>query len=199
MADPTTAPVLDLSQHFLLAMPGLEDDAFAGSLVYICEHTDEGALGICVNKPNKMVIDDLFEQMRWPLLRTDLKGRKILWGGPVHEERGFVLHEAVVDPANGEPVYSGSLTMPDGLQMTTSRDILEQVSGGHGPEKMLVALGCASWDKGQLEQEIADNSWLTLPANKRIIFDVPMAERYNSALGMLGITPGSLAYTSGRA
>ena len=194
-----SASTLDLAQHFLIAMPGMEDDLFAQSVVYICEHGAHGALGLVINKPADLLLDDLFEQVSMPLGRKDLQGTSILWGGPVQTERGFVLHPRVEDPESKLSAYDSSMTMADGLQLTTSRDILQELSEGRGPERLLVTLGYSAWDGGQLEDELKRNSWLTVPASHAVMFDTPVSQRYEKAMELLGIHPGMLSSAAGRA
>ena len=194
-----SASTLDLAQHFLIAMPGMEDDLFAQSVVYICEHGAHGALGLVINKPADLLLDDLFEQVSMPLGRKDLQGTSILWGGPVQTDRGFVLHPRVEDPESKLSAYDSSMTMADGLQLTTSRDILQELSEGRGPERLLVTLGYSAWDGGQLEDELKRNSWLTVPASHAVMFDTPVSQRYEKAMELLGIHPGMLSSAAGRA
>ena len=194
-----SASTLDLAQHFLIAMPGMEDDLFAQSVVYICEHGAHGALGLVINKPADLLLDDLFEQVSMPLGRKDLQGTSILWGGPVQTERGFVLHPRVEDPESKLSAYDSSMTMADGLQLTTSRDILQELSEGRGPERLLLTLGYSAWDGGQLEDELKRNSWLTVPASHAVMFDTPVSQRYEKAMELLGIHPGMLSSAAGRA
>ena len=194
-----SASTLNLAQHFLIAMPGMEDDLFAQSVVYICEHGAHGALGLVINKPADLLLDDLFEQVSMPLGRKDLQGTSILWGGPVQTERGFVLHPRVEDPESKLSAYDSSMTMADGLQLTTSRDILQELSEGRGPERLLVTLGYSAWDGGQLEDELKRNSWLTVPASHAVMFDTPVSQRYEKAMELLGIHPGMLSSAAGRA
>ena len=148
------APDFNLSQHFLIAMPGMEDELFARSVIYICEHTPRGVLGLCINKLADLSMHDLFRQAKLPMNRSDLEDEPIFWGGPVQSERGFILHPQAEDATTGLPVYASSLVTGDGLQMTTSRDILQALAEGHGPEKLLVALGYAAWESGQLEDAL---------------------------------------------
>jgi len=190
---------IDLTHHFLIAMPGMEDDLFAQSVVYICEHGAHGALGLVINKPADLLLDDLFEQVSMPLGRKDLQGTSILWGGPVQTERGFVLHPRVEDPESKLSAYDSSMTMADGLQLTTSRDILQELSEGRGPERLLLTLGYSAWDGGQLEDELKRNSWLTVPASHAVLFDTPVPQRYDKAMELLGIHPGMLSSAAGRA
>ncbi len=191
-------------------MPGMEDPGFARSVVYICEHTERGALGLCINKPLGLTLSELFEQIKLPLKRDDLHDLPVCWGGPLQPERGFVLHtqpqtaheDATGDTAPSDTArwhYASSLLTADGLQMTTSRDILEALSEGGGPAPLFAALGQASWDQGQLEKEMRNNSWLTVPANHALIFDTPLDMRYDRAIRLLGVTPGSLTVQAGTA
>ncbi len=193
------APDFNLSQHFLIAMPGMEDELFARSVIYICEHTPRGELGLCINNLADLSMHDLFRQAKLPMNRSDLEDEPIFWGGPVQSERGFILHPQAEDATTGLPVYASSLVTGDGLQMTTSRDILQALAEGHGPEKLLVALGYAAWESGQLEDELRRNSWLTVRADHHLIFEVPVAERYDAAMALLGVEAWRLAGTAGSA
>ena len=195
-----SAPALQLAQHFLIAMPGMEDDAFAGSVVYICEHGPEGSLGLCINKTvDGVLLDDLFDTMGLPLHRPDLAGSAVLWGGPVQPERGFVLHHRLEDPDSTLSRYTSSLSLPDGLQVTTSRDILQDMAEGGGPPQLLFTLGYAAWDGGQLEDELLRNSWLTVAASADVLFDTPLEQRYDRALALLGIQSWMLSSAAGSA
>ena len=180
-------------------MPGMEDELFARSVIYICEHTPRGVLGLCINKLADLSMHDLFRQAKLPMNRSDLEDEPIFWGGPVQSERGFILHPQAEDATTGLPVYASSLVTGDGLQMTTSRDILQALAEGHGPEKLLVALGYAAWESGQLEDELRRNSWLTVRADHHLIFEVPVAERYDAAMALLGVEAWRLAGTAGSA
>jgi putative transcriptional regulator len=197
-ADETT---INLTHHFLIAMPGLEDEAFAKSVIYLCEHSARGALGIVINKPSDINLKGLFDKVELPLRRDDLVGIPVFQGGPVHTERGFVLHEAVFagDAAPSEPVYASTMTIPGGLEMTTSKDVLEAMSTGSGPRKVLVSLGYSAWGEGQLESELAENSWLTVSADKAVIFDTPVEQRYAKALMLLGLEAWMLSPDAGHA
>lgn len=178
---------INLTNHFLIAMPAMEDEMFGRSVVYMCEHNEKGALGLVVNKPSDIHISNLFDKVELPLDRPDLASQPVFHGGPVQTERGFVLHDAVVGEALKESVYASTLSIPGGLEMTTSRDVLEAMSSGAGPKRVFVSLGYASWGQGQLESELAENSWLTVEARPDIIFDVPIERRYDEALGLLGL------------
>jgi putative transcriptional regulator len=191
----------NLTHHFLIAMPGLEDGLFSKSVVYLCDHSPRGALGIIINKPSEISLADLFGKVDLSLQRADLAEQAVLQGGPLHEERGFVLHEPVSEkpevPANG--TYASTMVIPGGLEMTTSRDVLEAMAGGQGPRKVLVSLGYSSWGEGQLESELMRNSWLTVDAEKSIIFDTPVNQRYERALGLLGLKAWMIAPQAGHA
>lgn len=192
---------MNLTHHFLIAMPGLEDETFSRSVVYLCEHSARGALGLVINKPSDINLKNLFDKVDLPLRRADLSESPVLQGGPVQTERGFVLHEAVVatPPDEGESIYASTMTIPGGLEMTTSKDVLEALSTGAGPKKVLVSLGYAAWGEGQLESELAENSWLTVEADTAVIFDTPIAERYDRALLLLGLQSWMLSPEAGHA
>jgi putative transcriptional regulator len=191
----------NLTNHFLIAMPGLEDAMFGKSVVYVCEHSERGALGLVINKPADMPLTALFEKIDLPLHRADLVSQCVFQGGPVQTERGFVLHESVV--AEGQPadesLYSSTMTIPGGLEMTTSKDVLEALSMGSGPKRVLVSLGYSAWGEGQLETELGENSWLTVAADQSLIFDTPIAQRYDRALGLLGLESWMISQQAGHA
>jgi putative transcriptional regulator len=192
-----SAPI-NLTNHFLIAMPGLSDELFGRSVVFMCEHSDRGALGLVINKPGDIRLAQLFDKVDLSLGRRDLADRPVFLGGPVQTERGFVLHEAV-EGAEGESVYASTLSIPGGLEMTTSKDVLEAMSSGGGPRKVFVTLGYASWGQGQLESEITENSWLTVEADHSLIFDVPVDERYDRAMALLGLKSWMLSPDAGHA
>ena len=201
-------PSINLTHHFLIAMPGLQDETFQKSVVYMCEHSDRGALGLVINKPSDMTMKGLFDKVDLPLGRADLTLSPVFQGGPVHTERGFVLHEPVsaCEPLDStesadsrEPIYASTLSIPGGLEMTTSRDVLEAISTGAGPRKVLISLGYAAWGQGQLESEIAENSWLTVDADLSVIFDTPFAQRYEKALSLLGLESWMISPGAGHA
>jgi putative transcriptional regulator len=191
----------NLTNHFLIAMPGLEDPLFARSVVYLCEHSERGALGLVINKPCDISLKGLFDKVELPLMRADLSDDPVFYGGPVQTERGFVLHEAIFKEAERptEPVYSSTMIIPGGLEMTTSRDVLEAISSGSGPRKVIVSLGYSAWGEGQLEAELIDNSWLTVEADVRLIFDTPVDQRYEQALQLLGLQSWMLTPDAGHA
>jgi putative transcriptional regulator len=192
--------LINLTHHFLIAMPGLQDDLFARSVVYLCEHNERGALGLMVNKPADINLRDLFAKVEMSLARADLVESPVFQGGPVQTERGFVLHDPMRAAGGGdEIVYASTLRIPGGLEMTTSRDVLEALSTGAGPRRVLVTLGYSSWGEGQLESEIAENSWLTVAADAAVIFDTPVEQRYDRALGLLGLQAWMLSPEAGHA
>jgi putative transcriptional regulator len=211
-------------------MPSLEDETFAKSVVYVCEHSERGAMGLVINKPSELSMEGLFEKVDLPLHRQDLMNAPVLQGGPVHTERGFVLHDAlwsretdqtaeVVAPLTQEAaqataneaqttaeeaaalsavsdkdsVYASTMTIPGGLEMTTSKDVLEALSIGAGPKRVLISLGYSAWGEGQLESELAENSWLTVGADMAVIFDTPVEQRYERAMKLLGLEPWMLS------
>jgi putative transcriptional regulator len=194
---PTDSTSINLTHHFLIAMPGLEDAAFAKSVIYMCEHTDRGALGLIINKPSDINLKGLFDKVELPLRREDLTDALVFQGGPVQTERGFVLHESMMP--GKESVYASTMTIPGGLEMTTSKDVLEALSTGAGPRRVFVSLGYSAWGEGQLESEISDNSWLTVPADMSVIFDTPADERYEKAMLLLGLQSWMLSPEAGHA
>jgi putative transcriptional regulator len=198
---PPDADQINLTHHFLIAMPGLQDAAFAKSVVYLCEHSPRGALGLMINKPTDINLKNLFDKVDLPLRRGDLASTPVLQGGPVQTERGFVLHEAVVPEGAdaSESVYASTMTIPGGLEMTTSKDVLEAIATGAGPRKLLVTLGYSAWGEGQLESELAENSWLTVGADTSVIFDTPIEQRYDKALKLLGLESWMLSPGAGHA
>ncbi len=198
---PAEVSPINLTHHFLIAMPGLEDASFSRSVVYLCEHSSRGALGLVINKPSDIKLKNLFEKVDLPLDRADLAAAPVFQGGPVQTERGFVLHEAVhaAEDKPEEPVYASTLAIPGGLEMTTSKDVLEALATGAGPRKVLVSLGYAAWGEGQLESELAENSWLTVGADPEVIFDTPVEQRYDKALSLLGLQAWMLSPEAGHA
>ncbi len=182
---------IDLSNQFLMAMPGMVGGNLAGTVIYICEHTSKGALGLVINRPTDLTLGSLLEKIDLNLEITPQKNTPVFFGGPVQTDRGFVLHA----PA-GE--YSSSIKF-EGMALTTSRDVLQEVAQGRGPEKLLVTLGYAGWGAGQLENEMAQNAWLSVGADKDIIFSMPPDQRYDAALKLLGIDPGMLTGVAGHA
>jgi len=195
------AAPINLTHHFLIAMPGLQDPSFARSVVYLCEHSSRGALGLMINKPSDIRLKQLFEKVELPLQRADLVETPVFQGGPVATERGFVLHEAIftAEDRPEDSVYASTMTIPGGLEMTTSKDVLEALSSGAGPRKVFVSLGYSSWGEGQLESEIAEYCWLTVGADQAVIFDTPVEQRYDKALSLLGLQAWMLSSEAGHA
>ncbi len=187
---------INLTHHFLIAMPGMADEAFSGTVVYVWEHTDQGALGLVINRPIELKLANLFEKVDLTLGRDDLAEDPVYYGGPVQTERGFVLHDRLGEESG---TYSSTLPIQGGLEMTTSRDVLEALSLGAGPKRVLVTLGYSGWGAGQVEDEISRNGWLTVDADTSVIFDTPVEERYGRALALLGIDPAALSPQAGHA
>ncbi|MEN9420109.1 MAG: hypothetical protein RI988_3730 [Pseudomonadota bacterium] len=194
----TAGEPINLTNQFLIAMPGMADDNFAGTVVYLCEHSKEGALGLVINRPIDITLRNLFEKVELSLDREELASQPVYFGGPVQTERGFVLHERTGSEA-GSP-YTSTLAIAGGeLEMTTSKDVLEALASGAGPRKVLVTLGYSGWGAGQLESEIGRNGWLTVDADPAIIFDTPVEQRYERALALLGFDPMMLSQEAGHA
>ncbi len=189
------API-NLTNQFLIAMPGMSDGNFAGSVVYMCEHTERGAHGLVITKLVDIDVRGLFEKVNLNLERDDLLSTPVYLGGPVQTERGFVLHEQL-DEEGGH--YNSSIKIPGGLEMTTSRDVLEAMANGAGPRKVFISLGYSGWSAGQLEDELSRNGWLTVQADPAVIFDTPVEQRYDRALSLLGIDRSVLSLDAGHA
>jgi putative transcriptional regulator len=185
---------VNLTNHFLIAMPNMVDPHFAKSLTFVCEHNEQGALGVVVNRPTDMTLDTLFEQIEIPLDNQTLGKLPVYFGGPVQVDRGFVLHR----PVGG---WQSTLSVNGEVGLTTSKDILQALSHGEGPgpDNVLVSLGYAGWAPGQLEHELGQNAWLTVPARPAVIFELPPAERFAAAMELLGVDPASLSDDAGHA
>jgi putative transcriptional regulator len=181
---------VNLTHHFLIAMPAMVDPHFARSLTFICEHNEQGALGVVVNRPIDMTLHALLDQVEITPEGDAFKTVPVHFGGPVQVDRGFVLHTPV-----GQ--WQSTLAVTDEIGLTTSKDILQAVAGGNGPRQVLVTLGYAGWAAGQLEHEIAQNAWLTVQASPRIIFELPAEQRLTAAMGLLGIDYASLSEVAG--
>lgn len=224
---PTPTLSLNLAHHFLIAMPHMPKGIFARSVIYVCDHNEDGALGLVINKPSGMVMGELFDKVSLPLMRADIYAQPVLQGGPVQQERGFVLHEkqnlvaafplpaeetkdasTEKDAAASEKMgdrmadsmqsaYASTLTLSAQLEITTSKDVLEALSNGAGPKQILITLGYSAWSAGQLEEELADNAWLTAPASTELLFETPIEQRYAQALSILGVTEISLSAMAG--
>ncbi|MDD2768372.1 MAG: YqgE/AlgH family protein [Methylococcus sp.] len=179
-----------LANHFLIAMPGLADPHFSKTVTLLCQHDGQGALGIIVNRPSELRLRDVMKQMEIELAIPEMGDLPVFFGGPVHPERGFILHE----PAQ---LWASTLVVSDKLALTTSRDILEAVGRGEGPSRMLLALGYAGWGQGQLEREIVENAWLNAPADNAIIFERPPLQRWKAAADLMGIDISLLTSQAG--
>ncbi|TBU96204.1 YqgE/AlgH family protein [Phytopseudomonas dryadis] len=181
-----------LRHHFLIAMPHMADPHFAQTVVYLVEHNDQGAMGLIINRPNGLNLADVLEQLRPdsepPALCRSLP---IFTGGPVQTDRGFVLHPS-------GPQFQATLELGE-LGLSTSQDVLFAIAEGEGPERHLIALGYAGWEAGQLEAELADNAWLTSPADHTILFETPYDQRLNAAAALLGVNLGLLTSQAGHA
>lgn len=180
-----------LRDHFLIAMPGLNDSSFAHTVTYICEHSDKGAMGVVINSATPMQLREIFAQMELQDV-ADVGDQIIMAGGPVQPERGFVLH-----PSDSK--WQSTLEVSPDISLTASRDIIVALAEGRGPSQYLITLGYAGWGEGQLEAEIAANSWLTVPADKEIIFNTPFEQRWTAAAQALGIDVNLIASTAGHA
>lgn len=195
-SDKKVVPALNLANHFLIAMPSMLDPVFGGTVIYVCEHNANGALGVIINKPTDMTMDVLLDRIDLKLEiapnQSRMSERPVMFGGPVQVERGFVLHTPV-----GQ--FSSMMKVAEDVTLTTSKDVLEAVAAGNGPERVLVTLGCAGWSAGQLEDEISRNGWLTVRADPSILFDLPVADRFIAAIKLLGIDPAMLASEAGHA
>lgn len=188
-----------LTGQFLVAMPALDDPNFERSVIYVCEHTPKGAMGLIINKPSDIEVRELFKKVDLDIQGPVDESMPVLLGGPVAAERGFVLHTQSSLTGESSPSFGSSLNVGNGLAMTTSRDILEAVASGNSPSQWLITLGYAGWSEGQLEQEIADNAWLTVPGDTRVIFDCPLDQRFDQAMALLGIDPRLLSSEAGHA
>lgn len=183
---------INLTNHFLISMPGMADPYFSKTLTLICEHSERGAIGLVVNKPIDVSLGQLFEQVNIDLSDDDIKSETVYFGGPVLVDRGFVLHQPLFD-------WNSTLKIDDDTGLTTSRDVLEAIAAGRGPSRVLVTLGYAGWAPGQLEDEIKRNGWLTVAANTDLVFDTPPEERLSAAMGLLGLNYGNLSDIAGHA
>ncbi len=188
---------VNLTGHLLIAMPGMSDPFFSKSVTFICTHNQDGAMGVMINRPTDLSYETLFEKIKVDLAQCELAEKPVLYGGPVQPERGFVLHDR-----SGE--WDSTLSIAENTALTTSKDILESVAIGTGPTKMLLALGYAGWTAGQLEQEIAANSWLSVQAKDgetlhKILFECKAEDKLNASLALLGVNPAMLSNVAGHA
>lgn len=181
-----------LNNQLLIAMPGMPDPNFNSTVTLICEHNNEGALGIVINRPLDLKLGGLFEQLALDDADAIVANRPVLSGGPVARERGFVLHNPGVE-------FESSMSVSENIQLTLSRDVLDSLAAGKGPDKSLVALGYAGWEPGQLEAEMLANTWLSVPADPEIVFDTPFADRWFRAADSLGIDISRISLDAGHA
>lgn len=181
-----------LANQLLIALPALGDPHFARSVTLICQHDAEGAMGVMVNRASEYTLGEVLQQMGIDFADESLRNQPVLAGGPVHPERGFVLHD-------GGREWDSTLVITPQLAVTTSRDVLEAIARGDGPAHAVVALGCAGWGEGQLEQELIDNSWLTVPADGELLFELPLEARWQAAAGRIGVDLAHLADYTGHA
>jgi putative transcriptional regulator len=179
------------TNHLLIAMPALTDD-FAHAVTLVCEHSDKGALGIVLNKPSPMMLRDVLSQMKLEARDAQIGAQTVLCGGPVRTDRGFVLHRPGGD-------WDSTHKVSELIQVTTSRDVLAAMARGEGPDDAYVALGFARWDAGQLEREIRENAWLPVPADERLLFDLPFTKRWQASWQFLGVDVEKLSLTAGNA
>jgi putative transcriptional regulator len=182
----------NLTDHFLIAMPGLEDPNFSRTVTYICEHNEHGAMGIVVNRPLGLELGDILDQMEIGGAPEAVRSLPVFMGGPVQTERGFVLH-------SHDRAWDSTMKITDEISVTTSRDILEAIAEGSGPRQSLVALGYAGWGEGQLEDELTANAWLSGPASAQIIFTLPAEQRWQAAARLLGVDLNLISGEAGHA
>jgi putative transcriptional regulator len=181
-----------LTNHFLIAMPGLEDPNFSRTVTYVCEHSDEGAMGIIINRPMEIRLAEVLMQLDIETNLPEVADAAVYLGGPVQTDHGFVLHD-------GDERYDSTLAVTPDIRVTTSRDVLEAIAAGRGPAQRLVALGYAGWSGGQLEQELSTNAWLSGPADREILFSLPAGERWQAAAQLLGVDLNLLSGDAGHA
>lgn len=181
-----------LTNHFLIAMPALEDPNFHQTVTYVCEHNDDGALGIVINRPTDVTLGELLDHMQLDTVSADISRRTVYMGGPVQRERGFVLHPPDAD-------WDSTMAVSGDMAITTSRDILAAIAEGRGPRRFMVALGYAGWGAGQLERELAENAWLHGPAESHILFDLDADHRWRAAAALLGVDLSLLSSDTGHA
>jgi putative transcriptional regulator len=191
-ANDLNAAEVNLSHHFLIAMPAMADPNFARTLTYICEHNEQGALGVVINRTLDMTLATLFERIDVPLTARGFGGMPVYYGGPVQTDRGFVLHRPAGD-------WQATLAVNGDIALTSSRDILQSVGSTGQPQEIIVSLGYAGWAAGQLEWELAQNAWLSVPADPSIIFGVPADQRLSAAMRLLGVDFASLSDVAGHA
>lgn len=183
---------LDLTNHFLIAMPALEDPNFSQTVTYICAHNEDGAMGIVINRPLELELGEILSQMQLASQLPQIKASRVYQGGPVHQDRGFVIHRPAVQ-------WDSTIAVTAEVGVSTSRDILEALSHGGGPEDVLVALGYAGWGAGQIEREMSQNAWLSGPAEPDIMFCLPVEQRWRRAASLIGVDLGNISHDVGHA
>jgi len=189
--DTMVMPVTEsLVNHFLIAMPGLEDPNFHHTTTYICEHNEDGALGLVINRPLEMQLGEIFRHMDIKTEHDDIASELVYMGGPVQSDRGFVLHEPLGN-------WDATLKVTETIGITSSRDILEAMAAGERPDNAIITLGYAGWGAGQLEQELAANAWLSGPASTRIVFETPYHRRWLEAAALMGVDLNLLSGEAG--
>lgn len=181
-----------LTNQFLIAMPGLTDPQFARTVTYICEHSEQGAMGIMVNRPINVQLGEMLDQLEIVVTNTAVRNLPIYFGGPVQTDRGFILH-------SGESTWDSTLRISPHIHVTTSKDILEAIASGSGPSQVLIALGYAGWASGQIENELGANSWLSTPSASEILFNLPVEKRWRAAGRLIGINLDLLSLETGHA
>ncbi len=184
--------ISSLKNQLLIAMPALDDPNFSRTVTYICEHSEHGAMGIVLNRPTDLMLSEVLEQMDIENNSTATTRQTVFLGGPVENERGFVLHSPTAP-------WDSTLQITEGISITTSRDILEAMAEDQGPEKSFIALGYAGWGAGQLERELQENAWLSGPADNAILFDLPIEKRWKAAAQLLGVDVNMLSFEAGHA
>ncbi len=182
-----------LSNQLLIAMPSLTDPNFSQTVTLVCEHSERGALGIVLNRPMNMNLGEVLDQLGLAGGAPALRAGTVLRGGPVQADRGFVLHHP------GEQAWDSTLEVSERLHVTTSRDVLEAIARGDGPGRAAMALGYAGWEAGQLEDEMRQNAWLTVPCDESVVFDLPFEQRWSAAARLLGVDLSRLSHVAGRA
>ncbi len=179
--------------HFLVAMPVMQDRNFARAVIYVCVHNEEGAMGMTINRPMlDLNLGEIMQQMNINMTTESLRQTPVLLGGPVQPERGFLIHRPNTQ-------WQSTLSVTDDIAVTSSQDILQALADNKGPEEFLMVLGFSGWSEGQLEQELANNAWLTVPADPKLLFDIPFNERWEAAGSLLGIQMGDLSDEVGHA
>jgi putative transcriptional regulator len=185
-------PTTTLTNHFLIAMPSMRDPSFRRGVAFVCQHGEDGAMGLLVNRLSEYRLGDVLAQMNLTSMSAEVGDSPVLIGGPVQPERGFVLHTP-----HGQ--WESSFKISDSICVTTSRDILVAIAEGRGPERSLVTLGYSGWGAGQIETELKENAWLTVPASQEILFETAIEQRWDAAAALVGVNIANLAGYAGRA